>query len=299
MGFLSKIFGKRSSTDPEEQLPVIHIADDDERMNWAIEKANATLHYFQHSLLTPQSHQEYFSVKVLISDGDNREHLWLTSPSFDEEGNLYGIVGNKPVYVHSVSVNQKIGIDPRFITDWMIIEEGRLMGGYTIRAIREGQSPDEWPAFDRQIGLYIDEGVDYFAHDFSTPEGAILCLEDAYDEQDIEKAMACKNFEEEARLLLLKMNDRWSGNEILQTTADILRMAFEKSLIEDGFPVFKDIRRAFPYRKKITDQLYLITEVCIFPDGGKSTQQLYTFKGEDGWKVLNTIADGQAPDIHI
>jgi uncharacterized protein YegJ (DUF2314 family) len=287
MGFLSKIFGKRNNAGLDDQLPVVHIADDDERMNWAIEKANATLHYFQNCLLAPDPEQQYFSVKVLIDDGVNREHLWLISPSFDEEGNLYGTVGNKPVYVNSVTVNQKIGIDPRFISDWMIIEDGRLIGGYTIRAIRDGRPDHERPEFDRQVGLYIDEGIDYFVHDFSTPEGAILCLEDAYDDQDIERALDCKNFEEEARMLLVEMNDRCSGKEILETTANILRTAFIKSLQKDGFPVFSDLRRAYPYRKKITDNLYLITEVCIFPNGIKSQQQIYTFKGEDGWKVLN------------
>ena len=189
MGILSKLFGKRSEVATDEQLPVVHIADNDERMNWAIEKARATIHYFQESLADPAPAQQYFSVKVLIDDGTNKEHIWLTTPSFDDEGNLYGEVGNKPVYVRSVAVNQRIGIDPQFITDWMIIESGRLIGGYTIRAIRDGLLPADWPEFDRQVGLYIDEGVDHFAHDCSTPEGAILCLEDAYDEQDIEKAI--------------------------------------------------------------------------------------------------------------
>lgn len=289
MGFLSKFFGKRSKADLENPMQGLHIAEDDERMSWAIEKAIATLHYFQNSLLEPEPVQQYFSVKVLIDDGIHREHLWLTSPSFDDEGNLYGIVGNKPVYVNSVEMDQKIGIDPCFISDWMIIEEGRLIGGYTIRAVREGKPAHERAEFDRQVGLYIDEGIDYFVHDFSTPEGAILCLEDAYDEHDIEKAIACKNFTEEARLLLMKMNDIYNGNDILLTTADILRTSFIRSLEKDGFPVFGDLRRAFPYRKKITDRLYLITEVCIFPDGGKSTQHIYTFKGEDGWRVLNVI----------
>jgi uncharacterized protein YegJ (DUF2314 family) len=288
MGFLSKFFGKRSKAELGNRWPGTQLADD-ERMTWAIEKANASLHYFQNSLLEPEPAQQYFSVIVLIDDGVNREHLWLTSPSFDEEGNLYGIVGGKPAYVNSVSMNQKIGIDARFISDWMIIEDGRLIGGYTIRAVREAKPANEWAEFDRQVGLYIDEGIDYFVHDFSTPEGAILCLEDAFDEQDIEKAIACKDFIEEARLLLTKMNDIYNGDDILHTTGDILRTSFLRSLEKDGFPVFGDLRRAFPYRKKITDRLYLITEVCIFPDGEKSTRQIYTFRGKHGWRVLNII----------
>jgi uncharacterized protein YegJ (DUF2314 family) len=287
MGLFSKLFGKRSELASNEQLPVVHVPDSDERMNWAIEKARATVHHFQESLSAPTPSQQYFSVKVLIDDGTNREHIWLTTPSFDDEGNLYGEVGNRPVYVNSVNINQRIGIDPQFITDWMIIENGRLIGGYTIRAIREGLPDREVADFDRQVGLFIDEGIDYFAHDFTTPEGAILCLEDAYDEQDIEKALSCKNFNEEARLLLKKMNDRFNSAEIVEATAEILRLSFIKNLEEKGFPVFQNLLRAFPTRTKITENLYLITEYCIFPDGGKSRQQLYTFRDEDGWKVLN------------
>ncbi|SFE11859.1 Uncharacterized conserved protein YegJ, DUF2314 family [Chitinophaga sp. CF118] len=287
MGLLSRLFGKRKEpAKDEESLPVVNVAGDDIRMNWAIEKARATLHYFQNSLTAPQSHQQYFSVKVLIEDGLYHEHLWLTTPSFDDEGNLYGIVGNKPVSVSSVSVNQRIGIESQYISDWMIIEDGRLVGGYTIRAIRDGLPESERLEFDRMAGLYIDEGVDYFIHDFSTPEGAILCLEDAYDDQDIDKAISCKNFEEEARLLLKGMHRTLDNEDILQATAEVLRQSFIKNLTEEGFPLFKDIDRVYPLREKISNNLYLITEVCVFPDGGRSVQKIYTFKNEDGWKVL-------------
>ncbi|GAA3939522.1 DUF2314 domain-containing protein [Chitinophaga oryziterrae] len=288
MGLLSRLFGRSKKTAKEdEQLAVVNVANDDIRMNWAIEKARATLHYFQNSLIAPEPDQQYFSVKVLIEDGTNNEHLWLTTPSFDEEGNLFGVVGNKPVYITSVHEDQRIGIDSQFISDWMIIEDGRLIGGYTIRAIRDQLPEAERFDFDRMTGLYIDDGVDYFIHDFSTPEGAILCLEDAYDEQDIEKAIACKNFLEEARLLLHNMNNSTGNEDILGSTADVLRLSFIKNLMQEGFPVFKDLSRAYPQREKITDNLYLITEICTFPDGGRSTQKIYTFKEDDEWKVLN------------
>lgn len=40
--------------------------------------------------------------------------------------------------------------------------------------------------------------------DFTTPEGAILCLEDAMRRQDLDAAVACKDFQIEAVLLLLQ-----------------------------------------------------------------------------------------------
>lgn len=292
MGFFSRLFRKRaqSISTYEEQVQVVPVFNTDERMLWAIEKANATLRYFLDCLESPRPNQQYFSARVLICNGDDQEHLWLTEPSFDDDGNLFGTVRNEPQYVGSkVRVNRKIGIGLEFLSDWMIIEDGRLIGGYSIRAARAEKSVDEWPEFDRQAGMYIDEGIDYFKHDFSTPEGAILCLEDAYDEQDIERAVECKNFEEEARLLLLRMNDRHSGRNALHTTAEILCKSFRLYLKEQGFPSYKNVCRAFPERTKISDRIYLITEVCIFPGGEKLRQQIYTFKGEDGWRVLNIL----------
>jgi uncharacterized protein YegJ (DUF2314 family) len=290
MGLLSKLFGRRKEPATDDgTLPVVNVAGDDERMNLAIEKARATLHYFQNSLIEPQPYQEYFSIKVLIEDGPFNEHIWLTTPSFDDEGNLYGVVGNKPVSVTSVAIDQRIGIEAQFISDWMIIEHGCLIGGYTIRAIRDGLPDAEKIDFDRKAGLYIDEGIDHFIHDFSTPEGAILCLEDAYDEQDIDKAVGCKNFIEEARMMLVRMNENLQSDDILQATAEVLRLAFVKSLKEEGFPLFTGINRAYPQREKITHNLYIVTEVCVFPDGGRSTQKIYTFRDEEGWKVLGIL----------
>jgi len=177
MGLLSKIFGKKNVEERQDEPDMVYVSSEDERMNWAIEKANLTLWYFEESLENPQSHQVYFSIKVKIIDGENGEHIWLTEPHFNAEGNLYGTVGNEPVDVTTVKLNQKIGIDRTLISDWMTLENGRLIGGYTIRAIRDGIPNEEKPAFDSSIGLYIDEGVDHFKPNFDTPEGCILALE--------------------------------------------------------------------------------------------------------------------------
>lgn len=171
MGLLSKIFGKKNVEERKGEPDMVYVPNEDERMNWAIEKAKLTLWYFEESLANPQPHQVYFSVKVHIIDGDNGEHIWLTEPHFDDEGNLFGTVRNEPVNVTTVKLNQKIGINRNLISDWMTIENGRLIGGYTIRAIRDGVPESEKAAFDNSIGLYIDEGVDHFKSNLDTPEG--------------------------------------------------------------------------------------------------------------------------------
>ncbi|MDN3588325.1 DUF2314 domain-containing protein [Pedobacter aquatilis] len=287
MGLLSKIFGKKNVEERKGEPDMVYVPNEDERMNWAIEKAKLTLWYFEESLANPQPHQAYFSVKVHIIDGDNGEHIWLTEPHFDEEGNLYGTIGNEPVNVTTVKLNQKIGIDRDLISDWMTIENGKLIGGYTIRAIRDGVPENEKAAFDNSIGLYIDEGVDHFKADLETPEGAILSLEQAYNANNLDAALSCKDFREEAKIMLAGLNSE-TDDEMLAGTAEVLELAFIKNIEDYGFPNFESLQNAFE-REKTDDEHYIITEICWFPDGGKSIQKLNTFKSNNGWKVLGPI----------
>jgi len=285
MGLLSKIFGKKNVAEREGEPDMVYVPSEDERMNWAIEKANLTLWYFEESLKNQQPHQNYFSIKVLITDGDEGEHIWLTDPHFDDEGNLFGTVGNEPVNIRSVKFNQKIGIRRDLISDWMIIENGRLIGGYTIRAIRDGIAEKEKAAFDNSIGLYIDEGVDHFKANLETPEGAILAIEKAYNNKDIDAAIACKDFFEEAKSLLSVMKME-IDQDIINETAEVLKLSFINNIEEHGFPDFSTVQNAFPERKKVDETHWVITEVCWYPDGGKSVQLLNTYKSPKGWVVL-------------
>ncbi|WP_231491691.1 YegJ family protein [Pedobacter sp. Leaf170] len=287
MGLLSKIFGKKNVEERKGEPDMVYVPNEDERMNWAIEKAKLTLWYFEESLANPQAHHAYFSVKVHIIDGENGEHIWLTEPHFDAEGNLYGTVGNEPVNVNTVKLNQKIGIDRNLISDWMTIENGKLIGGYTIRAIRDGVPENERAAFDNSIGLYIDEGVDYFKANLDTPEGAILALENAYNDKNLDAAIACKNFYEEAKMMLSALNTN-ADEEMIAKTAEVLEVSFIKNIEEQGFPNFSGLQNAFE-REMIDENHCIITEICWFPDGGKSIQKLNTFKSDIGWKVLGLI----------
>lgn len=291
MGLLSKIFGKKNVAEREGEPDMVYVPNEDERMNWAIEKAKLTLWYFEESLKNPQQHQSYFSVKVLIIDGDNGEHIWLTDPHFDDEGNLYGTVGNEPVDVKTVKLDQMIGISRDQISDWMIIEDGRLIGGYTIRAIRDGIPDKDKSAFDESINLYIDEGVDHFKPNFETPEGAILALEKAYSDKNLEAALSCKDFYEEAKMMLVSKMKMEFDEEMVKQTAEVLELSFIDNMEEHGFPDFSALQSGFPEREKVTDNHWIITEVCWYPDGGKSIQKLNTYKTITGWKVLGLVND--------
>ena len=290
--FLKKLFGikKRGLVSRrQDHADVYHISSEAERMNEAMEKARHTLWYFKKSLLNPRPDQQYFSLKARIEDGAETEHIWLNSVSFDETDNFYGTIGNEPLTIKNVSLGKEIGVALDGVSDWMILEDGKLVGGYTIRALRDGMSEKDQRKFDQQVGFLIDEGVDYFEHNFKTPEGAILCIEDAYDAQDLERVLACKDFESEARLTLQhsRKMEKFSGNpEIILETEKVMRLAFIKFIGENGFPSFKNVKRAFT-KEFVTDDLCIVTEVCHYPDHTKSVERLYVGRKNGAWKVLN------------
>lgn len=130
------------------------------------------------------------------------------------------------------------------------------------------------------------------AHDFTTPEGAILCLEDAYRAEDIEAAVRCKDFRVEARLMLATLQADFSGDEeILTRTAEVLELAFRQEIQTEGFPDFDGVQSTFPAKTPYEghDDIVIVTEVCTLPGRGKRSQQILVAQTESGWRVLNVL----------
>lgn len=275
-----------SYTKREESSNVFDAATGDAQMNWAMEKARHTIGYFRESLAAPAEEQFGFSLKVRIEDGSAVEHMWLTDLSLDEDGLFYGTLDSDPVTVQNVKSGTRIGIPVDVISDWLIVEDGRLIGGYTIRVYRESLTPEERQEFDKGFGVKFDYGVDYFPHDMKTPEGAILCLEDAYSEGNLEAALACKDFETEARMLLERLpNFEGQVDELVGTTAETLRLSFEAHFRAGAMPNFDGILHAFPEREFLDPDTVLISEICYHPDGKLTLDRLLVTRHGDEWRV--------------
>ncbi|HEX2901302.1 MAG TPA: DUF2314 domain-containing protein [Bacteroidia bacterium] len=275
-----------SYTKREESSNVFDAATGDAQMNWAMEKARHTIGYFRESLAAPAEEQFGFSLKVRIEDGSAVEHMWLTDLSLDEDGLFYGTLDSDPVTVQNVKSGTRIGIPVDVISDWLIVEDGRLIGGYTIRVYRESLTPEERQEFDKGFGVKFDYGVDYFTHDMKTPEGAILCLEDAYSEGNLEAALACKDFETEARMLLERLpNFEGQVDELVGTTAETLRLSFEAHFRAGAMPNFDGILHAFPEREFLDPDTVLVSEICYHPDGKLTLDRLLVTRHGDEWRV--------------
>jgi len=131
------------------------------------------------------------------------------------------------------------------------------------------------------------------AADFTTPEGAILCLEDAMRRRDIEAAVASKDFEVEGVLMLLKtMPDLASDTKLVAQTAETLELAYRKELT-GNWPNMEGVESYFVDCQPAFEDLSIVavTEINLMPDGQLARANLLVAKRNGQWKVLHPVDD--------
>ena len=126
--------------------------------------------------------------------------------------------------------------------------------------------------------------------DFSTPEGAILCLEDAYRRKDMDAAIAAKDFKTEARLMLERTRFKEHlDEEMVAKTSEALIASF-RAHTSARCPDFDGLESFFLKREPHSEKVVIVTEECRFPDGLYSRQGILVAESAQGWRVLNPVS---------
>jgi uncharacterized protein YegJ (DUF2314 family) len=134
---------------------IFTVDETDPRMNAAIDKARSTVGQFVKALSNPRSSQSGFSVKAPIRDGDHVEHMWLTPVKY-RDGKFVGTVNNEPDVVKSVKLGEQYELKAGDISDWMYVENGMLVGGFTIRVLRDAAPKEKRAEFDHSVPFKIE-----------------------------------------------------------------------------------------------------------------------------------------------
>ncbi|GGG51901.1 DUF2314 domain-containing protein [Epilithonimonas arachidiradicis] len=136
-----------------EEPMIFSLSEDDKEMNSAIELANKTLEDFDKALKF--SENEKFALKIRYDVDDKSEHIWAVNiEKIDDD--YFGIIDNLPNSVTDIKLTDKVKIDKDKISDWMFSKKGKLVGGFTIRVIRNRMSELEKEKFDKEFILSID-----------------------------------------------------------------------------------------------------------------------------------------------
>ncbi|UYZ57689.1 YegJ family protein [Hymenobacter latericus] len=118
-------------------------------------KSRATLAEFITALNSQDSANYNFAVKYGFVDGSEREYMWIGDLTVEGDS-LYGKVDNEPEYIHSVVSGQRVSIHKDSIADWNYIRNNRLIGGYSIKVIRDRMTPAERVEFDKSVVWKFD-----------------------------------------------------------------------------------------------------------------------------------------------
>lgn len=129
--------------------------DADDPQNAAVQKARSTIDQFTTALASPKPSQSAFSVRVPFKDGDSIEHMWLAPVSYDGQA-FRGTVNGDPIQVSTVKAGQEVTVAPPGISDWMFVDDGKLVGGYSFRAMRDALPPLDQAEFDKSMPFSID-----------------------------------------------------------------------------------------------------------------------------------------------
>jgi uncharacterized protein YegJ (DUF2314 family) len=154
-GCSSRDYSAGDTAHREGEPDVQFVGAEDRQMNAAMAKARATIEQFKGRLDSPPPSQTAASLKARFEDQGQIEHMWLDDVTY-AGGVFHGTIGNEPMLVTKWSFGDRVTVSVERVSDWMIADNGRLIGGWTIRVLRDRMSPQERADFDASLGLKIE-----------------------------------------------------------------------------------------------------------------------------------------------
>ena len=143
---LLDLFKKRKKLDE-----IYSFDAEDEEMNLAIDTAKVTL------LISPIVMQidkdfERTGIKVSFETSTGHEHIWCENVKYNERDNCFvGQVANEPENIKDLSKEDWIRVTENEITDWYVGTSSGIVGGYTLKVLRDRLSEIEKREFDERF----------------------------------------------------------------------------------------------------------------------------------------------------
>jgi len=130
----------------------------DAEMESAFRQAQDTLDSYIQKLGTTHPDRTLVAVKVrFILPDSSSQDIWVDQITYeDRTGSFHGVMGDD-IPTLKLSVDDKIKIDREEIVDWMIVEDGKLIGGYTIRLAYQRMTPAQKERFLETVHYSVED----------------------------------------------------------------------------------------------------------------------------------------------
>jgi len=128
----------------------------DEQFDAAVDEAHGTLGALRQALLSPKPSYIFVGLKVRFTSNEGVEDIW-TEPVDYYDGYFTTRMIDGVMLDPALNAGRMVTVPLDKVLDWVIVEEdGRLIGGYTIRLSYDHMTPEEKVEFLEVTGYRID-----------------------------------------------------------------------------------------------------------------------------------------------
>lgn len=137
-------------------IPTPPDSDTDIELDAAIQQARDSLDSFITKIAASHSNRTFVAVKVRFRPPDEAsQDIWVDNVTYSD-GGFRGDVGDD-IPGLKLEAGEPVRIEAEEIVDWMIVEDGKLIGGYTIRLAVRRMSPEERERFLETLDYSIED----------------------------------------------------------------------------------------------------------------------------------------------
>lgn len=148
-----------SCTPTQTKTPVptsTPLLDLDVEMESAFSDARNTLNLFIERIGTPHPTRTFVAVKTRFFPPDSSpQDIWVDNVTH-KDGLFHGSMGDDIPSLR-LYLGDDVTVKPEDVLDWMIVEDGKLIGGYTIRLAYKRMTPEEKQNFLESLDYLLDE----------------------------------------------------------------------------------------------------------------------------------------------
>jgi uncharacterized protein YegJ (DUF2314 family) len=128
----------------------VAVPSDAEPIRAAARQARESLDGFIERLSASAPGQSDFSIKVAVRDGEATHYLWLQDVSY-EAPHFRGSLGPDAAGINGHAPGERVEVDRSEVEDWMYVQGGKLVGGFSLRAIRDRLAGKAREQFERSM----------------------------------------------------------------------------------------------------------------------------------------------------
>lgn len=135
----------------KELKEIYSFEETDEEMNLAIETAKVLLYI---SLIVMQIDKEFerTGIKVAFKTEVGHEHIWCENVKYTSDDDCFvAQVANEPENINDIEFEDWVRVTADQITDWYVGTSAGIVGGHTLRVIRNRLSENEKIQFDESF----------------------------------------------------------------------------------------------------------------------------------------------------